>query len=77
MVDDERVPDQDALPEGEATLGTAFNKMRVIRQACLDKCEVMSCGTYEFSEPMRRSDWILVVIIAVVFGAMTFLGYLV
>jgi hypothetical protein len=77
MVDEERPQDLDALPGGEATLGTAFNKMRVIRQACLDKCDVMSCGTYEFSESMRRSDWILMVVVAAVFLAITLLGYLV
>jgi len=74
---DVRPTDQDASPGGEATLGEAFNKMRVIRQACLDKCEVMSCGTYDFPEPLHRVDWVLLIGVAVVFGAMAFLGYLV
>lgn len=74
---DERPTDQDALPGGEAMPGAAFNKMRVIRQACLEKCEVMSCGTYDFPEPLHPVDWVLLIVVAVVFGAMAFLGYLV
>jgi len=53
------------------------SRMRVIRQASLEKCELMSSGTYEFPEPLHRADWVLLVAVAAVFGTMAFLGFLV
>ncbi len=76
MVNDRREPAEPARPDN-AVAERAFDRAEVIRRACLDRCDEMSNGGYDFGPPLTNTDRILTITVAAAFLAIMYLGYLV
>jgi len=65
---DAAVEEYDASSEQRAT--------ERIRRLCLERCDDMTCGSYDFPERCSRTDWLGLVIVTIVTGVVAWVGSL-
>ena len=47
-----------------------------LRVQCLQRCDEMTCGTYEWPEWVPRTDWLILIVITIALLVLTWLGSL-
>lgn len=45
-----------------------------IRRLCIERCDEMTCGSYEFPEGCSRTDWLGLIIVTFATGVLTWVG---
>jgi hypothetical protein len=54
----------------------SYDKMETIHEACLQRADSVETDPGQCPERVTSVDWWIALAVAIVFGAMTFLGYL-
>ena len=54
----------------------SYDKMETIHEACLQRADSVETDPGQCPERLTSVDWWIALAVAIVFGAMTFLGYL-
>lgn len=76
MVTDQPVSAELGRPDSNAP-DHPFDRAQVIRSACLERCDTMARGSYDWGPALATGDRVLTVIVALVFLAIMYLGALI
>lgn len=47
-----------------------------VKELCLERCDEITCGDYEFPEGIRRAHWVAIVVVTLAAGAFAWAGFL-
>lgn len=60
----------------ESVEAAQLNDRVRVRKLCLERCDEITCGEYEFPEGIRRAHWVAIVVVTLAAGAFAWAGFL-